>query len=470
MPVSETTPFDKTRSGLFDSLSVRLFLVTIGVILMVEFIVFLPSAANYRESWLNERVQAARIAALSLEAAPSRMVSEELSNDLLMRAEVLAVAELSADMREQILPPAMPLEGSMKEIDMMDETYLGSIAQTLETLGAPDGRMLVIRAMGSGEGRVLEVILPEAPLKQGLAAYAGRILVISLIVSFSAAMLIYFLLILLVVRPMQRVTQAVIQFRQDPGSWTRKIGSTSRRDEIGRAQNALADMEEAVSDSFRQRERLAQLGEAVAKINHDLRNTLATAQLASDALSTSDDPRVQRAVPRLERALERAIGLATDTLKYGRSSTPVARLQPVNLSETIAEAALEAMDDTAPVTVANELTPGQTGFCDPDHLYRIAANLIRNAAEAMGQEGGTISVTGGLSQIDFADTGPGLPKRAQDNLFKPFAASSRQDGTGLGLSLSRDLARAMGGDLVLVETGEGGTVFRLTLPSAATSK
>lgn len=470
MPVSETTPFDKSRSGLFDSLSVRLFLVTIGVILMVEFIVFLPSAANYRESWLNERVQAARIAALSLEAAPSRMVSEELSNDLLMRAEVLAVAELSADMREQILPPAMPLQGPMKEIDMMDETYLGSIAQTLETLGAPDGRMLVIRGMGSGEGRVLEVILPEAPLKKGLAAYAGRILVISLIVSFSAAMLIYLLLILLVVRPMQRVTQAVIQFRQDPGSWTRKIGSTSRRDEIGRAQNALADMEEAVSDSFRQRERLAQLGEAVAKINHDLRNTLATAQLASDALSTSDDPRVQRAVPRLERALERAIGLATDTLKYGRSSTPVARLQPVNLSETVTEAALEAVGDTAPVTVANDLIPGQKGFCDPDHLYRIAANLIRNAAEAMGENGGRVSVTGGPSQIDFADTGPGLPKRAQENLFKPFAASSRQDGTGLGLSLSRDLARAMGGDLVLVETGAGGTVFRLTLPPAPSSK
>jgi len=353
---------NRDRSGLFDSLSVRLFLVTIGVILLVEFIVFLPSAANYRENWLNERVQAARIAALSLEAAPSRMVSEELSNDLLMRAEVLAVAELSADMREQILPPAMPLDGPMKEIDMMEETYLGSIGETLETLAAPDGRMLVVRAMGSGEGRVLEVILPEAPLKKGLGAYAARILIVSLIVSFTAAMLIYLLLILLVVRPMQRVTQAVIQFRQDPGSWSRKLGPTTRRDEIGRAQNALADMEAAVSESFRQRERLAQLGESVAKINHDLRNTLSTAQLASDALSTSDDPRVQRAVPRLERALERAIALATDTLKYGRSSTPLARLQPVNLSETIDEAALEALgEQETQVQLSNDLRPGETG-------------------------------------------------------------------------------------------------------------
>lgn len=470
MPLREPEANTTNRRGLFDSLSVRLFLVTIGVILLVEFIIFLPSAANYRESWLNERVQAARIAALSLEAAPSRMVSEELSNDLLRRAEVLAVAELSDDMREQILPPAMPLEGPMKEIDMMAESYFGEIGETLETLLAEDGRMLVIRGMGSGEGRVLEVILPEAPLKQGLTAYAARILIVSLIVSITAAMLIYFLLIALVVRPIQRVTQAVIQFRQDPGSWTRRLGPTSRRDEIGRAQNALSDMEEAVSDSFRQRERLAQLGEAVAKINHDLRNTLATAQLASDALSTSDDPRVQRAVPRLERALERAIGLASDTLRYGRSSTPVARLQMVRLAETVSEAAMEGIGDSGQVRFANEINPGLTGYGDPDHLYRIAANLIRNAAEAMGETGGTITVSGNPTRIDFADTGPGLPKRAQDNLFKPFAASSRRDGTGLGLSLSRDLARAMGGELSLVETSEAGTRFRLTLPAAPPAK
>lgn len=470
MPLREPEANTTNRRGLFDSLSVRLFLVTIGVILLVEFIIFLPSAANYRESWLNERVQAARIAALSLEAAPSRMVSEELSNDLLRRAEVLAVAELSDDMREQILPPAMPLEGPMKEIDMMSESYFGAIGETLETLLAEDGRMLVIRGMGSGEGRVLEVILPEAPLKRGLTAYAARILIVSLIVSITAAMLIYFLLIALVVRPIQRVTQAVIQFRQDPGSWTRRLGPTSRRDEIGRAQNALADMEEAVSDSFRQRERLAQLGEAVAKINHDLRNTLATAQLASDALSTSDDPRVQRAVPRLERALERAIGLASDTLRYGRSSTPVARLQMARLAETVSEAAMEGIGDSAQISFANEIDPGLTGYGDPDHLYRIAANLIRNAAEAMGEAGGTITVSGDPTRIDFADTGPGLPKQAQENLFKPFAASSRRDGTGLGLSLSRDLARAMGGELSLVETSEAGTRFRLTLPAAPPAK
>ncbi|MGB3626971.1 MAG: HAMP domain-containing sensor histidine kinase [Henriciella sp.] len=453
------------RSGLFDSLSVRLFAVTICAILLVEFLVFLPSAANYRDNWLDTRVEAARIAALSLEAAPSRMVSEELSNDLLQRAEVLAVAELSEDMREQILPPVMPLEGPTKFVDLMEESMMGSIMETIDTWSSEDGRLLIVRAMGSAPGRTLEIVLPEAPLKEGLAAFGWRILGISLLISLTAGALIYLLLFLLVVRPMQRVTDSVIQFRADPGGWRKRLSPTTRKDEIGRAQNALADMESAVSDSFRQRERLALLGEAVAKINHDLRNSLATAQLASDALSSSADPRVQRSVPRLERALERAIKLASETLKYGRSTTPPANLQPVSLRVAIDEAALEALAQQDAVTFVNEVNAADTRTADADHLHRIAANLIRNAAEAM-TDGGEIRVSSDETGLLFADTGPGVPDKARETLFKPFASSTRRDGTGLGLALSRDLARSMGGDVELVSTGPDGTAFRVLLPEA----
>lgn len=451
------------RSSWFESLSARLFVVTIFAILVVEFVVFLPSAASYRQNWLNERIQAARIAALSLEAAPSRMVSEELSNELLERAEVLAVAELSEDMREQILPPAMPLDGPTKQIDLMEEGMLGAIGETIATWGAPDDRMLIIRAMGSAPGRVLEIVVPEAPLKHGLIAFGWRILGLSLLISLTAGGIIYLLLFFLVVRPMQRVTASVIQFQKDPASWTKRLSPTPRRDEIGLAQNALADMESAVSDTLRQRERLALLGEAVAKINHDLRNTLATAQLASDALSTSDDPRVQRSVPRLERALERAIKLASETLKYGRSNTPEPRLQTVNLHQATTEAAQEALSQQPDTRFENTVPDHTDATADPDHLHRILANLIRNAAEA--QDGhGEVMVRQCEKGLEICDRGPGLPAKTLENLFKPFAASSRRDGSGLGLALSRDLARSMGGDLELIETSPEGTCFRLVLP------
>ncbi|MEM1037186.1 MAG: HAMP domain-containing sensor histidine kinase [Pseudomonadota bacterium] len=446
-----------------NSLSFRLFLIAFVSVLVIEALIFIPSATRERHDWLRDKVEAGRLAALALEAAPSRMVSEELSMDLLERADVLAVAELSQDMRENILVQKAPICCEEK-IVLLDETAgLSDVWPTLMTFFAPNDRFLIIRAPGSKPFSIIEVVVTEEPLKDRLADYGRNIIWLSLIISVFTGALIYLMLVLTVVRPMRRVTRSVEQFREDPGSWTRRLSPTARSDEIGRAQNALADMEEAVSESFRQQERLAQLGEAVAKINHDLRNSLATAQLASDTLSRSEDPRVAKALPRLERAIERAIGLASDTLKYGRSSAPKAEMRLTRLRDVVEEAAAEALAAHADVTFMNEIDVNAEALVDPDHLHRISANLIRNAAEAM-QSAGEVAVGFDGAVLSFADKGPGLPQKAQDNLFKPFAATTRRDGTGLGLALSRDLARAMGGELELAETGPDGTRFVLHLP------
>jgi hypothetical protein len=446
-----------------NSLSFRLFLIAIMSVLVIEALIFVPSATRERHEWLRDKVEAGRLAALALEAAPSRMVSDELSRDLLERADVLAVAELSRDMRENILTQKAPICCVEKIVLLPERAGVMDVWPTLGTFFAPDDRFLIIRAAGSKPGSIIEVVVTEEPLRMRLEEYGLTILGLSLIISAVTGGLIYLMLVLTVVRPMQRVTRSVEQFRQDPGSWTRRLSPTSRRDEIGRAQNALADMEEAVSDSFRQRERLAQLGEAVAKINHDLRNSLATAQLASDTLSRSEDPRVAKTLPRLERAIERAIGLASDTLKYGRSSAPKAENRMLALHEIVEEAGAEALAAHAGVQFENAVPEEANGFVDPDHLHRICANLIRNAAEAMNGEG-QVSVGYDGAVLSIVDNGPGLPEKARNNLFKPFAGTTRRDGTGLGLALSRDLARAMGGDLELGETGSDGTRFVLYLP------
>jgi signal transduction histidine kinase len=65
-----------------------------------------------------------------------------------------------------------------------------------------------------------------------------------------------------------------------------------------------------------------------------------------------------------------------------------------------------------------------------------------------------------------ADDGPGLPPRAQENLFRPFAASARPGGSGLGLAIARELMRVHGGDLTLVASTGNGTIFRITMPAA----
>jgi len=440
-------------------------MIAIASVLVVEALIFVPSATNFRNSWLKDQIEAGRLAALALEAAPSRMVSEELEQDLLESAMVLAVAELYDEQRDMILNPGKEICCTRK-IVLFDETLdFSEVNDTLATFFAPRDRFLVIRAAGSRPGRVIEIVVDEAGLRGELVDYGRNILVLSLIISAFTGGLIYLMLVMTVVRPIRRVTQSVEQIRDEPGSWKRRLSPTPRADEIGRAQNALSDMEEAVSNAFRQQERLAQLGEAVAKINHDLRNSLATAQLVSDSLSRSEDPRVAKSLPRLERALERAINLASDTLKYGRSSVPESNIQNVRLFDIAEEAAAEALAAFGSVTFANEVDLQAEAHADPDHLHRICANLIRNAAEAMEGQG-AISIGFDGAVLSVSDTGPGLPEQARSNLFKPFAGSTRRDGTGLGLALSRDLARAMGGDLDLAETGEAGTRFVISLPKS----
>ena len=465
MPAPEPTPPPGLRR-LTDSLAARLFALTLGAILFTEFLIFIPSVSGVRTQWLNERVSAARIASLALEAAPMREVSDELAESLLMKAEVLAVAEIEDDMRFQLLAPKTVIEGPTRTVDLRSSTMAGRSAAAVSEYFAPKDQILILTADGAEAGRVLEIVLPQAPLKATLVAFAWRIAGLSLIIALVAAVLIYAVLDALVVRPMKRVTISVEQFSKDPGSWSRRLSPTARRDEIGRAQNALSGMEEAVADAFRQRAHLAELGSAVAKINHDLRNSLASAQLVSDVLSKSEDPRVMRAAPRLERALERAIELATATLDYGKAAPRPPRIQAVSLRTVLMEAAEEALNGDG-VRLDAAIPADLVLQSDPDHLHRIASNLLRNAADAMTQAGTPgacvrISIEGGA--LIFRDNGPGLPEKAQANLFKPFAGSSRANGTGLGLVIAHELAGALGGELTLQDTSDAGTTFRLALP------
>lgn len=314
---------------------------------------------------------------------------------------------------------------------------------------------------------LLEVLIQEQPLQAELIDFSQRILGLSLLISIVAGGLVYLVLDMLVVRPMRRVTASIMHFQDNPGATPSQHETSRRKDEIGRAQNALVDMEIVVSEAFRQRARLAQLGEAVAKINHDLRNSLAAAQLVSDGLARSEDPRVQRAAPRLERALERAINLAQNTLQYGKAEPAKPNPQDAKICEIIQEAAEEALAGFPQITLENTIVPGTHHTVDPDHLHRIIANLVRNAAQATSQarpEDGKILITLDGDSLQISDNGPGLPKKTQDNLFVPFASSATKGGSGLGLAIARELSQSMGGDLTLEETGPEGTVFLVRLP------
>ena len=469
--IGSETPEPNTSQWM-DGLSVRLLGVTISIILLVELLIFIPSAVNFRDNWIDERVQAARIATLALDASPSRRVSEELSEELLANAEVLAVAEITPDTRRLLLSAPRNQNADMHSVDRTDEPWLTRSAHMFSLFSVSDDAMLQVSDVSNNEDARIEVLIAEMPLAMEMGDFSRRIILLSLLISITAGILVYFLLVAMVVRPMHGITESIINFHKDPGAPRIPSATTDRKDQIGRAQNALADMEKEVSDAFRQRQRLAQLGEAVAKINHDLRNSLAAAQLVSEGLARSEDPRVQRAAPRLERVLERAINLTEDTLQFGKAKAPEPKMEIIDLRSAVDEAAREGMAAFPALELDNTVPKSAKAYVDPDDLHRVIVNLVRNAAQATAaarSDGGKISLSMDGHDLFCADNGPGLPENARENLFTPFSGSNSKGGTGLGLAIAQELIQAMGGDVSLETTGAEGTLFRIQLPDMDTA-
>jgi signal transduction histidine kinase len=307
--------------------------------------------------------------------------------------------------------------------------------------------------------------------------FSVNILLLSLAISGITAMLVYFALHVLLVRPMRRITQNMMAFRADPENPARVITSSGRNDEIGMAQEELAAMQRELASMLHQKSRLAALGLAVSKINHDLRNLLASAQLFSDQLSTLPDPKVQRFAPKLMLALERAITFCQSTLAYGAAKEPPPVRRRI-LFEPLVEEVHEALGLTLDVPIRWIVAIEKDLVVDADHdqLFRVLMNVARNAMQSLEARGARdpardqIRITGrregGVVVLEISDTGPGVPEKAREHLFQAFQGSARAGGTGLGLAIAAELVRAHGGDIHLVP-GTIGATFRITIPDSA---
>jgi signal transduction histidine kinase len=341
------------------------------------------------------------------------------------------------------------------------------IQRTFQTLFSNGNRVIQIFGSSPFEPDTkVEILLDEAPLREAMWQFGGRIFQLSIILSLIAAVLVYLSLQWLLVRPMRRITASMTSFSHDPEDASRVIVPRGGRDEIGQAEKELATMQETVRQALGQRARLAALGTAVTKINHDLRNILATARLVTDGLSTSAAPEVRRVAPRLLDAIDRAVALCSSTLDFSREGAPPFAPSRFKLRPLLAEIGPSLAQGEDSMAITLDVPSDFTIKADRDQIYRVFANLTRNAAEA-GAHRLTVAAarSEGLVTIDIADDGPGLPPRARENLFRPFAGSGRPGGSGLGLAIARELMRLHGGDLVLIESTAAGTVFRVTMPA-----
>jgi signal transduction histidine kinase len=364
--------------------------------------------------------------------------------------------------------------------DLRDDMPTGLIVDAFDAMmprgqGSGLGGSRIIQIMGPPRDNAdlfLEVTLDEAPLVHAMYDFSVRILSLSIVISLITAGLVFFSLQWLMVRPVRRITEAMTEFRESPEDPENVIGPTDRSDEIGIAQRALADMQRDLRQSLTQKSRLAALGAAVSKVNHDLRNILASTQLVSQRLASSTDPTVRRLTPRLHKAIDRAITLCTDTLEFGRAGERLPWRVRFPLDTLMPDLRLTVLTADAGIAFVDDIEPGLEVDGDPEQIFRVLLNLTQNAVQALEADGsdrdGEVRIEAhredGVVVIQVRDNGPGVPSSSQSQLFDIFRSSAREGGTGLGLAIARDLVKVHGGDIQLVESGPSGTCFRVEIP------
>lgn len=454
-------------------LSGKLLLLTILFVLLAEVLIYVPSVANVRTMWLKDRAATARLAVLALDATPDNMVPQELAKRLLDGAGATAVAVKFGNTRRLLSVSEMP-PAVHDSVDLRDYSYAASIMDALTTLAHGGNRTLRILDSAPMGGEFIEVILSERPLYAAMVSASQNILWVSLVISIVTAMLVYATLIWLFVRPLRNMTVQMMRFAQNPEDASRILSPTRRADEIGVAERELARMQYELSQTLYQKSRLASLGLAVSKINHDLRNLLSSAQLMSDRISNLRDPLVAQVAPKLMRALDRAISYCQQTLAYGRAQEPLPMRKSVSVEHLIDEVRDTLnLNETSQIGWVPSVERGLMIDADPEQMFRVLLNLSRNSIEALqtrvpnepsrdqvrvvGRREGAVVV------LEVADTGPGLPPRAREHLFEPFHGSMRSGGTGLGLAIAAEIVRLHGGDIKLLD-GTIGAAFRISIP------
>ncbi|PBC05450.1 HAMP domain-containing sensor histidine kinase [Mesorhizobium sp. WSM3860] len=467
-PAAASSP---RRVPLSRGLSTKLLLLTIVFVLLAEILIFLPWIASYRVNWLKERLSTSAAVSIVLLQGEPNSLSHTAQNDVLMAIGAKAIAVRDGGVSRLLVVADMPPKVD-EHIDIANVGLVNGMTGALETLFAGGNRMLRVFGPVGDSDKEFELIMPDYSLRNAMLRYSRNVAVVSLLISLFTAMLVYAAIDLIMIGPIRTMTRSILSFSEAPDDPGRVICPTERADEIGVAERELSQMQDRLQKMLSEQKHLANLGLAVSKINHDMRNILASAQLMSDRLRQVKDPTVQSFAPKLLRALDRAVAYSEGVLAYGRTQEPAPSRRRLRLRQLVDDVhGLLDIEEGIEFINAVELTFEVDA--DSDQLFRVLTNLCRNSVQAMAADTESAVVRrlavsaerlGSVSRITVTDTGPGLPPKARENLFAAFRGSARSGGTGLGLAIAHELIRAHGGTVELVESIGGRTVFAVTIP------
>jgi len=454
-------------------LSTKLLVLTVFFVMVAEVLIFLPSIANFRLQWLGEKLGTAAAVSSALLGQGNAHLSRTARNDVLMAIGARAIAVRDAGVSRLMVVSDMP-----PHVD--EQIHVGHIGPGSAIMGAVDtilfggDRMLRVYGMVGKSPKEFELIIPDSGLREAMLVYARNVALLALLISLFTASLVFFAINRIMIRPIREMTRSMLAFAAAPEEHDRVIVPESRGDEIGVAERELASMQAQLQRTLSEQRHLADLGLAVSKINHDMRNVLASAQLISDRLRRVKEPSVQAFVPKLVRSLDRAVAYTEGVLAYGRTQEAPPSRRRLRLRQLVDEVHdMLGTDPESGIEFDNRVDPGFEIDADSEQLYRVLTNLCRNAVQAMAADRDSTVVKrlgiaaereGSVSHILVSDTGPGLPQKARENLFAAFRGAARSGGTGLGLAIAQELVRAHGGTIELLESRGGRTVFSVTIP------
>ena len=453
-----------------NSLSGRFLILTIIFVMLAEILIFVPSIARFREDYLLDHLERAQIASLALLA--DDMLEPKLEEELLENAGVFNVVLRRDEIRQLMLSTPMPMPISAT-YDLRDGTALVLIRDAMRRIAQPENE--VIRVIGAPlreAGLLIEVTMEAGPMRAAMIDYGVRILILSAVISIFTAFLLFLAVRATLVKPIRGVVGAMQSYAAAPEDARRIITPNAGVTELREAEDALKFMQTELTSALRQKDRLAQLGSAVSKISHDLRNIMTSAQLFTDRIEMSEDPLVARLAPKLVNSITRAVHLCESTLAFGKAEEPSPTLSVVPLAPIVADVidserlAIGDFD----LSFAEDIPAAMTLRADSEQLFRVIANLVRNARQAIVASGKPAEIAVSSFEddtswkIEITDTGPGLPAKAQEHLFTPFQGGFTKGGSGLGLAISEELIRGHGGTIVLQRTGPEGTAFCIHLP------
>lgn len=317
-----------------------------------------------------------------------------------------------------------------------------------------DGRYYKYGLVRLGSDEVMMALLMRADYLEPLEALRQRILLGSALAALLAAA-VAGLLAATIVEPLERLSRVALRIQR--GRLAEPVRE-ERGEELGRLSRAMERMRVGVI------QRDEQLRLMLAQVAHEIRNPLGGLELfASAAMDAEEAGERTRLLGRVRYEVEALNQIINDFLAFARPMEPNAQLHDVRLPLRQAADLVQAELQRRGSTLTVDLPEGELlARADPDHLKRIALNLLRNAAEVAERVTLSARPVRGEVLVTVADDGPGVPTELRDRIFEPFV-TDKEKGAGLGLAIVKRLTEANGGrvELARSDSGGAGAEFRL---------